>query len=83
MKAMVIAACCILCLVALGLGSACSDGEGRLVKISPVKGWNDSHPAWSPDGSRIGFVLFEFYRSSSGLRRVMCRHHTNSITASM
>ena len=61
MKAMVIAACCILCLVALGLGSACSDGEGRLVKISPVKGWNDSHPAWSPDGSRIGFVSSEFY----------------------
>ncbi len=59
MKAMVIAACCILCLVALGLGSACSDGEGRLVKISRVKGWNDAHPAWSPDGSRIAFFSSE------------------------
>jgi len=53
---------CLLLMIMLALGTACSRGDGRLLNLSGGDGVEggegpyDVLPAWSPDGSRIAFI---------------------------
>ena len=66
MKRRVVHCGCLLLMIILALGTACSGGEGRLVNLTPGQRMDNCCPAWSPDGNQIVFLSGGIETSASG-----------------